>query len=437
MKSYLNPSFFKSTAPENDTNLSAYFVEPDVLATLLNPESTLLSAPQGYGKSTLAWRARRQMQHDWLNVSLENVDVVDGDVMMVLLRQITQGMWNYIEINPATLANLQTRAAAARYFLQQFSDVDIDFLLACLAEDVPAHADIVEAFRAIQPRELFSVTASDTQRLSILGDCIQKLGMQGVIIWIDLSAEFKQLSPGFLQALQGFFGSLHLMRRRALYIKCLAPPSVCQHLQTLRGLETLSVNHLALHWSPEQMIRLIDQRLALASEQPGITLAQLIAPELCTTFLNDFTDARSPCEWLILTRLIVEKVNATGEMPLIEQSWLHVRRTYCAERVRIWLDEQGSFWRGKQLLVDLTPKKRAIYPLVKYLYEHPGVHRTYTLTRALDVDETNLNTMISRARKDHLEPFLPMDGDSEEAWIYLVTDLKGGGYALRHTAQSP
>ncbi|MFN8495450.1 MAG: hypothetical protein U0350_48090 [Caldilineaceae bacterium] len=412
-------------------------MQPDVFATLLNSESTLLAAPQGYGKSTLTWAAQRQTRHEWLNVDLEEADTLDIDVMTVLLRRITAGMWNYIEQNPDALGKLQTRATAARYFLERFYDVDTDFLLACLAEDAPASADAIEAFRTLQPPELFSDTASNTQRLSILGDCIHKLGMKGIIIWIDISLEYAALSIPFWQTLQGLFDSLHVMRRRTLHIKCLAPPSVCHRLQALRGVETLSVNRLELRWLPEQLIHLIEQRLAPASDQRIAALDQLIEPKEWITFLNDFADVQNPCEWLILARLIAERVNSTGEIPLSEPAWLQVRRAYCAERVKIRLDDQGSFWRGKQLLSDLTPKKRAIYPLVKYLYDHPGVHRTYALTNALKVDETNLNTMISRARKDHLEPFLPIDGDNEEGWVYLVTDLKGGGYALQHTDRTP
>jgi hypothetical protein len=236
--------------------------------------------------------------------------------------------------------------------------------------------------------------------------------------------------------LQEIFDSLYLMRHETLYIKCLALPSVSQHLRQLRGLETLSVEWLALHWPQEELFRLIDQRLSLATGGRIKSLGQLVAPDACATFLDNVSDAHSPLEWLALVRLIAEKVNITGEIPLGEQAWLNVRRAYYAERVKLRLDEQGSFWRGKQLLAELTPKKRAIYPMVKYLYEHPGVHRTYNLLNALAVDETNLNTMISRARKEHLEPFPPLEGDSEEAWIYLVTDSKGGGYALKHTDRS-
>ena len=438
MKPFLNPEVFKITIPESERELPIYWVTPPVLAALLNPESTLLAAPSGYGKSTLALIARQQLSDDWFHVRLKNREDADENLINQLLSQITQEMWSYIEEHPAVLAGLQqTRAVAARYFLQRLSDIDINFLLARLAEDEPDHAEAIEAFRAIQPGELFSASASNTQRLSVLCDCVQKLGSQGIFIWIDLSTELAHLSHPFLQTLQSLFDSLHLMRRRTLHIKCLALPSVCRYLQTLRGVETLSVNRLTLQWTAEQMIHLIEQRLTLASAHSINSLAQLVAPAECITFLESFSDVGSPVEWLTLARLIVEKVNATEQYPLSQADWLSVRRSYCVERVKLRLDEQGSFWRGKQLLTDLTPKKRALYPLLKYLYEHPGVHRTYTLTGVLDVDETNLNTMVSRVRKEHLEPFLPTEEEGEEAWIYLVTDFKGGGYTLVNTLRSP
>jgi hypothetical protein len=438
VKPLIDPSFFRRTAPENDANFFQYYVRPSLLSVLLNEESTLVSAPSGYGKSTLAFLARQQLQREWLTISLESVESLTEDLMTVLFRQITRGMWSYIETQPAAIASLPpTRAKAALYFLERFSDIDVDFLLERLAEDAPAYADTIQAFGRIERKKLFDTTATDTQRLKVLCDCIKKLGMKGVVIWIDLSAELKQLSPAFLQVIAGILDSLHLMRQDAFYLKCFAVPSVCQQLRQLRGLTTLSVTWLELHWPPAELICLINQRFAHASSGQIKTLDQLVTSAAFTALLDKYSDAHSPLEWLTLARLIAEKVNATGEMPLSERSWLNVQRAYCAERVKLRFDEQGSFWRGKHLLVDLTPKKRAIYPLVKYLYEHPGVHRTYNLINALGVDETNLNTMIFRARKEHLEPFLPQAGDSEDAWVYLITDTKGGGYALIHTDRSP
>lgn len=226
-----------------------------------------------------------------------------------------------------------------------------------------------------------------------------------------------------------------MVRQRSLHIKCLAPPSVCHYLQGLRGVETLSVKQLTVSWTQPQLQTLIDRRLQLMAHPCIHTLAHLIDPAQVTAFLNEFSDAHSPTEWLALVRQMIEQIDRGSELPLSEAAWRNVRRAYCAERIPIRMDEQGGVWHGKQLLANLNPKKRALYPLVKYLYEHPGVQRTYKLLTALDVDEPNLNTMISRLRKDHVEPFPPIDTERDDVWVYIVTD-EGGGYELRNTDRS-
>lgn len=435
MKLLLDPTVFQVSTPKNEKYLSDYLVQPTVLPALLNPESSLLAAPSGYGKSTLALLAQLATRQQWLNVNLTSMQSLDDGFTETLLRQITQQMWQYIEATPASLANLQTRATAVRYFLNLFSDVDIDYLLTCLIDDYPEHQAVLQAFQSIQPRELFSATATVSQKLSILCDCVQKLGLQGVVIWLDVSQELKHIPLPFLDLLENLFDSLYLMRRKTLYIKCLALPSVCRYLHQLRGVQTLSVTTLNLFWRREELHRMLERRLIIASGQQIQTLSQLVEPDKFVDLLTNSADVNNPVEWLTLMRMIAEMVNQQPLFPLSEHAWLSIQRTYYTERVKIRLDEQGNFWRGSQLLSELTPKKRAIYPLVRYLYENPGIHRTYHLTKVLDVDEPNLNTIISRARRDYLEPFV--NADTEEAWIYLVTDFKGGGYQLQHTDRSP
>lgn len=426
---------FNQLPPELDSNLSATFVSPTILPALLNPESTLLAAPTGYGKSTLAFIARQQLQSQWLQVSLDDPEQ-EQSTLHILLRQISMEMWQRIQNEPARLADLRSRAVAVRYFLDRFADIELDYLLSCLADDFPEHSGLIQTFQAIEPKELFTDTATDTQRLKVLCDCVQRLGFQGVIVWFDLSSEFTNTPVETLQILQDLFGSLQMVRQQGLHIKCLAPPSICQFMQRLRGLETLSVHQLSLGWTQEQLYTIVEKRLHLIEHFKSISLNDLVSFESFQSFLNEYSDINNPTEWLLLTRLLLQEANKRGEIPLSEENWNRVKRSYFAERVKIRIDEQGEIWRGKQRLQELSPRKRALYPLLKYLYEHPGVQRTYKLTSALDVDETNLNTMISRLRKEHLEPF-PETGTENEEWIYLVTDAKGGGYELRHTDRSP
>lgn len=431
----VNLNLFNQGTLDHDLLLLDALVEPTVLPALLNAESTLVAALPGYGKSTLALLARQRLHGQWLHVSLDYVTSDNEPLTHMLLQRITVDMWEYIQAKPAALANLQSRALAVRYFLTRFLETELDYLLSCLADDFPEQAELIHAFRAIEARELFNETATDTQRLRILCDCVQKLGFQGVIIWVDLSQELKAISAGVLHVLRDFFDSLQMVRQRSLHIKCLAPPSVCHYLQSLRGVETLSVNQLTVSWTQPQLQQLIEQRLQLLAHPRIHTLAQLLDPAQVAAFLHEFSDVHSPTEWLALVRQMLEQAAHGSELPLSEAGWRNAQRAYCAERIPIRMDEQGGFWRGKQLLADLNPRKRALYPLIKYLYEHPGVQRTYKLLTALDVDEPNLNTMISRLRKDHVEPLPPTDTERDDVWIYIVTD-EGGGYELRNTDRS-
>ncbi len=430
MNQILNLALSSSASPEHDAILYQALIQPPVLAALLNPESTLLAAPKGYGKSTLAWIAQQQMRHSWLNVSLPELLTDDKDALSVLLEQITQAMWQYIEEHPNALASLETRSVAVRYFLDHFIAIDTEYMLTSLADDAPEYKAVITTFLAVPPRAIFSDAASDTQRLVVLCDCIQKLGLNGAIIWLDLASEATQVSYRLWQLLQELFDSLHLMRKRSLHIKCLASPSVCDKLQTLRGIDTLSVNLLTLRWGQEQLLGLIDQRLRLLNHSPVWSLPHLIQPEEFITFLRDFSDVDSPFEWITLTHLLLDEARGSKAFPLTLPSWRVVRRLYCAKRVFLRLDEQGNFWRGSQLLTELTPRKRAIYPLLKYLYQYPGVHRPYILMHKFNMDEANLNTIISRARAI-IEPFPAVEGEEEDGWIYLLSDRMGGGYELR------
>lgn len=430
----IDPSFFKIVTPKQDRCLRHAWVQPALFSALLNPESSLVAGTKGYGKSTLALMAQQQTEGKWLNIELDIVHDIKDDFMDTLLCQITLGMWEYIQANPASLTLLQTRALAVRYFLNLFSEVNMSYELTILAEDFPEHSEIIRAFLELPDQNLFTTTAAITQKLSVLCDCVQKLGFEAVVLWVDLAMEQSQLSPMVFSLLQNLFDSLYLMRRRILHIKCLAQPSVCEQLSQLRGVETLSVATLNLTWQPPQLLELINNRLKLASADQLHSVTQLVTTNKLQSFFDSASDIGNPIEWLVLTRLIIEAFNQQESFPLSEKSWLAVQRAYYSERVKIRMDEKGYFWRGTRLLPDLTEKKWAIYPVMRFLYEHPGVQSITTLISALAVDEANLNTIVFRIRKEHLEP-IP-SSDKEDAWIYLVTE-PGVGYSLRHTDRSP
>lgn len=432
----LDLSLLQNQQPEEIALPQSVLVAPDILPELLNRRSTLVAAPAGYGKTTLAFLARNAVA-TWLHVHLSNDDLNPEKMIDSLLAVMTKYLWRYLGAQPATFERLGRRAEAVKYFMRQYVGVEIDYWLETLAEDHPEQASYLHGLARLEPRQIFTETADDELRLGILLDCVSKLGFNGVGIWLDLRGEWKELPEHLQDTLAYLYDFLNLMRNRNLYIKCLAAPSVIRYLQTQRGVSTLSVTALNLIWSQKQLIEIVDRRLAIASQGEILHLGDLINLDDFHLFLHNYADHHSPSAWIDLTCHLARQINRSGIWPVPKNDWLAVRRAYCSEHLKIRRDQEGSFWRGNRLLEGLTPRKRAIYPLVDYLYEHPGIQRTYQLTRQFGVDENILNTTISRARKEHIEPQFEDENENESEFIYLVTDHKGGGYGLQHTDRTP
>lgn len=431
----LDPTLFDSIDPSTHPRAREILVEHELLPEVLNPGCVLLVAPNGYGKTTLAVSGIGSMV-GWLHI-YQTVEHLDSEnTLGSLLDRITNAAWNYVRQHPAALHRLGRRAAGLKYFWQRYVGVDIDYLLECLADDYPEYKQTILEIADLQTKELFSATAEDHLRLHMLLDCVVRLGFQGVAVWIDLDAEWKDLSDISQKYLFYLFDSLYLVRNPNICFKCLVVPSVAERLNELRALQTLSVERFALRWQQAQIETLVNRRLHMASNGEVSKISHLIARDRWDAFLQEFSDIGNPVAWLALAKLAVTQVNRIGRAPVDNEGWLQMRRAYCAEHLKIRLDEYGNFWRGPQRLDGLTERKRAIYPLVRYLYENPGFQRTYKLMDKFGMDENTLNTNISRARKDHIEPIFADAPDNGET-IYLVTDYKGGGYALFHTARSP
>ncbi len=416
--------------PDQDPWLDRCFIPPALFPALLDSRSTVVYASPGHGRTTLTIMGQAQLSEAWLHATYQPWQ--DGQALTNLFTTIAQQMWQFVQAHPQTLVNLGARATAFRYFLDRAIGRElVTYQLQCLLDDHPDYEVPIQHMLDIQPVELFTSSANDWQRLNVLSDCALKLGLQGVMVWIDLP---EHNAVGIGVAARALFDSLDLMRQRHIHFKCLAPLELQPYLSNARSVVTGSVEQLHLAWQVDDLVDLAQRRLraaSLNSSETPLRSKDMVPLESFTQFLEQFSDPTSPSEWVALTGYCLEQAVATQQLPLTSLGWLASRRRYCADRLKIHLDAQGTFWRGPHPLKDLTPRKRALYPLVKYLYEHPGYHLPYKLAKDLNTDVDTLNTYIHRIRKEYLEPLL--EEGAEEENLYLVTDTRGEGYALLHT----
>lgn len=420
--------------PEDDPYLEACFARPSIFSALLRKRSSIVAAGRGHGKSALAHMARRALETDYLNVVVSASNVDPGARWEYVVRTIVEGVWSHIEAQPALLGMLESRARAFKYFAEQhFGPELLNYYLDRLRNDAPEHAALIDVFRALPGDGLFTARAYLDQRFAVLCDAIGKIGPQGIMVWIELPDAHTQEEFGFLL---GLFDSVSQMRSKTLYVKCLASPAAAAALEAARGVRTLSVERLDLSWTREELVGIADARIRSATGRDADALAKLVPIERAADFLARVSDPHSPSEWIALARAALSRSVSDPSEPPGESRWRALERGYCAARVRISMDGDGAFWRGGHKLAGLTAKKRAIYPLVKYLYDNPGFHLPYRLETTLNMKPGTLEITLSRARNEHLEDGLS-EGNASDDWVYLVTDPKGRGMALLHTDRSP
>jgi hypothetical protein len=448
----LNLAALSLQPPAEDRWLGECYVYPAIFSAVLDARSTLVSAPAGHGKTALAVMARRALDREWLNVEYawQNQDAGLAGLGQDLLKKLADEMWTYIERRPASLAGLGTRLQAVRYFLDQAKGADLaDYLIGRLADDDLADAEPIRRLAGLPHLSLFTEQSTLPQRLDVLCDCVQKLGARGMLVWIDLPAR-GQRPVSAASALSALFDAPALARRRFLHFKCLAEPEAVAQLKEMSSVVTGSVEVLELSWRREELIEIADRRLVAAGS--GRRLGELVDPADVGRNLSRLSDAGSPAEWLALAAQVAAQAAAKGMVPLDQDAWLKAQREYSRARVRLRMDDEGFFWLGPRRVADLTPAKKALYPLAKHLYENPGFHKSYQLARVLDAipssqrrsrskeptltSESTVYIYIKRIRELLQDTLGSREGDADH--VYLITAPPGlEGYALVHTDRAP
>ena len=422
----------KVLPPADDPFLEACYVELPIMSAVLRKKSTIIAAVRGSGKSALAYMAQKLLETQCLNIQLSLVDLNKPRENLslhweIVIEAIIAGAWARIEADPSLFVKMDSRVRAFKYFVQQnLGEALLTYQLERLAADHPAYAQDIMNFVNTPYIELFKPNVSLDQKLGVLCDAVKKLGTFGVMVWVELADIASQQEIALLHYL---FDSVSQMRAQDLYIKCFVNHEVAAKLELTRGVRTLSAERLNLTWTIDELVELSNRRLQIATNNVASKIEDWVEQEKIELFLSKFSQLFNPSEWVCLLHSLLQQ--EPDHLPVSQTAWVAAQRVFLAERAKIRMDNEGRIWRGAQPVDELTPRKRAIYPLIKYLYEHPGFHKSYHLQATLKMADGTFDTTLSRAR-DLLEPDL---GATEP--IYLVTNPRGDGVALLHTDHAP
>ena len=433
MSGLFNAQILRPIAPRDDKWLEPSFVSSYAFSMLLNATSTIISVPDGGGKTTLTAMAQRVMRKSWLCVEVKG-DIQeqpnDDHWLDPLMREATQQLWRYVQANPSCLIGIGTRATVLKYCFMRYLGSELTaFYLERLMEDHADVSSIVKTLLAIVSIELFATSTPDWQRLDVLADCATKLGLNGVIFWFELHAGSTAASL-VLKFASRFFYSHPFLSNGSMHFKCLAPAVTFSELAQLGGGERSSVDLLQVSWDEPSLIELLDRRVQVASDGQLNSLAQLVDINSFCEFANAVLPSKTPREWLGLAQFIGQKMGDAGQIPLTDNAWDAARHAYYEAHIPLTLDASGTFKRGSTEVI--TPRQKVLHRLLSHLYDNPEPQLAYALQqdKALNLDATSLNTYMHRLRAA-VEPF-PKQGH-----IYLVTDQSRGTYTLRHTDKSP
>lgn len=421
--------------PLRDRWLNACFVKPQIYDFVADASSILLEAPDGFGKTTLMTLIKRAYDDSWLHAEFDTdqVDLEDTDTILYsqLFKNLHRELWENLKQHPEYFAKLGARAQAMKYFVQNhLGQEQLAYQLEILEEDNPDYADAIKTFAKVAVSDFFDKNTDTAQKLDYLSECVRKIGLRGIWVWIELS-EHQRAAQYSVQLVEEILDSLKITRRRDVYFKCLATPLICEKLAQSRSIQTLSVDVYKLTWTEDELLTIINKRLAIATQNKVPTLTDLLNNEQlkqAQQFVSESNFGHSPTTWINLGRYALQQAAEKRSTNFVAHDWLQIQKKCYAESAKLRFDEQGYLWRGTHQIKEISPAKRALHPILKHLYDNPGYHTPQKLANKLGWDETTLNTYVHRLRAA-VEPL--WSAYAESGIIYLVKEPQG--YALLHT----
>jgi len=376
-------SVFGSLRAEDEPWLHACFTPPPEFEHIIAPRSTIIFGGPGSGKTTLYQRVRAhslcdgkpyRLLVDWqpapLNAGeqatiawVKNQAVHLFDHCVVALSEC---LARWPELYTAAPAWAQARLA---WFIQQYLQGDPKIRLGPLLENTQSGSDLLTQLFSVPAPIILYPDASPEQVIAELTTALSVTGLGGIWVLSDGLEDWSSVdAPSFLRGLGAFLSTLPLFEKAGLVYKLWAPLAFEPELSRAGGLARRRVDSVRLQWTPDELRRLAERRIALALNEPTFDLTHLSQDEDFLPWLEK-VGGDAPRAWLDQLGPLVKYFAAHGQKSLETKTWLRLRREYPP---KLYLSEDGYrvLVGGRDIDLEELPAKS--YEMLHYLYQHAG-----------------------------------------------------------------
>ncbi|MBI4671951.1 MAG: hypothetical protein HY741_09845 [Chloroflexi bacterium] len=338
----LGDEAFEMLKAEAETEwLDAILIEHPQLARMMIMHSLLVLGERGSGKTALRHALvqksatlpkNRPLVVVWTpdlpqgNLSETEIvraymDQIIAACAVALLQHIAK---NYIVFNAAPLHLRETLCA----ILQRYLPGDPELRLYEIEGQVSAEG-LAFAKDALTrpPRSLLKADASQQTIIRMLAECVRAIGLSRIWIVAD------QLEEWFDLEMQAMAESLHsLMKSLALFeiagfeFKLIAPREFEKYLMQPSALTIRRMSGFPLEWDPEQLVLLVERRLAAAFGKREFPLKKLAPGKSLLGYLSEY-GGKFPRGWLELIRPLAQAyLRREMQRPFTEQEFQELRQ---------------------------------------------------------------------------------------------------------------
>jgi hypothetical protein len=376
-------AFDQLTAEREAAWIEQVFIEPPDFEAMASMRSIVVFGASGAGKTALrmalARRAARleddsaQLVVEWrpsLPIGLEQTgsqalrsffaQALDA-CALALLRHLARRP----DIFSAAPDWVQETAV---WFVHQYLMSDRGVLLGKLTEECSPDGEILlRDLLTREPRPILESNVPESRVIAELAGLTERLGLAGVWVLIDGLEPWAAVDVEPLTTLlDALFSTLVLFEDPGFAMKIVAPNMIEAGLASNAGITRRRLDVYRLVYSTEQLVKIAERRIAVASGRATFRLDELCEAKDAKVLVDWLTrcGAHMPRAWLNLVRPLADEYIARNmTRPLTLKECAAVFRRH-PPIIRLDVKSDGVFI-GEGELTNLSPMS---YKLLRYLY---------------------------------------------------------------------